>query len=486
MSTVNQASLRDEFARLKGEFGTLTAAGKVTSEMAVLVGAMMMLLELMVAIFLEKNTRKNNRNSSLSSSQTGEDESAKGTSGAKSKGSGGQGQPFDKSRTIESTQTIPVSTCGCCGEDLSGVDASEHERRTRIDIVFEKTIEHVDAEIKCCPACAKRTKGEFAADLMGPMQYGLGVKAYVVNLLAAQMVSLNRTAKLMHSILGQRIAEATMLRFVMELYWALGRWEEATVEALLASAVIHVDETSMKVNGRNQWVHVVSAGNLVLKRVHPKRGLEAIRAHDIIPRYGGVTVHDCWASYFSAEFGGVRHALCGSHLLRELSFVEESNGYVWAGNLRRLLQQACAEVSASETKCLEEAAYARLQRRYRNLLTRAEREMPPIPRRQGAPRGGKVAKSDAHNLCERLRKHEAAVLLFAKEPLVAFTNNRAERDLRMGKVKQKVSGCFRTERYAKAYCRISSYLQSMAYQGINPLVAIQMALGGQLYAEKPE
>ena len=99
-------------------------------------------------------------------------------------------------------------------------------------------------------------------------------------------------------------------------------------------------------------------------------------------------------------------------------------------------------------------------------------------------RGGKVAKSDAHNLCERLRKHEAAVLLFAKEPLVPFTNNRAERDLRMGKVKQKVSGCFRTERYAKAYCRISSYLQSMAYQGINPLVAIQMALSAAALRRK--
>ena len=257
------------------------------------------------------------------------------------------------------------------------------------------------------------------------------------------------------------------------------------MEALLAAPVVHLEETSMKVNGKNQWVHVVSAGNLVLKRVHPNRALEAIRAHDIIPRYGGVTVHDCWASYFSTELCGSTDALCGSHLLRELAFVEDSNAYAWAGNLQRLLQEACREVSASEAKCLDEARYAPLQRRYRNLLTRAEREMPPIPARQGG-RGGKVAKSDAHNLCERLRKHETAVLLFAKEPLVPFTNNRAERDLRMGKVKQKVSGCLRTERYAKAYCRISSYLQSMAYEGINPLVAIQMAIGGQLYAEKPE
>lgn len=483
MPTVNQASLRDEFARLKGEFGTLTAAGKVSSETAVLVSAMMMLLELMVAIFLEKNTRKNSKNSSLPSSQTGADESATGTPGAKSKGSGGQGQPFDKSRTVESTQVIPVSTCSCCGDDLSGVDASGHERRTRIDIVFEKTVEHFDAEIKTCPSCQGSTKGEFDADLLGPQQYGLGVKAYVLNLLMTQMITLNRAGKLMHSLLGQLISESAFLRWIMELHYKLQAWEDQTVEALLASAVLHVDETSMKVNGARQWVHVCSAGTLVLKRLHPNRGLEAMNAHDVIPRYGGVKVHDCWASYFSYERS--RSALCGSHLLRELAFIVESNGYTWADNVHALLREACHRVSSSDEKCLDDQAYATLQRRYRNLLTRAEKEMPPIPMRQSG-RPGKIAKSDAHNLCERLRKHESAVLLFAKIAEVPFTNNRAERDLRMGKVKQKVSGTFRTERYARAYCRISSYLQSMAYQGINPLVAIQIALNGQLYADKCE
>jgi len=237
----------------------------------------------------------------------------------------------------------------------------------------------------------------------------------------------------------------------------------------------------MKVDGAKQWVHVCSAGHLVLKRLHVNRGLEAMNARDVISRYGGVKVHDCWASCFSYTLS--RSALCGSHLLRELAFIIESNSYVCAENIHRLLRETCHQVSSSPEKCLDDKAYATLQRRYRNLLTRAKREMPPIPMRQSGRRG-KIAKSDAHNLCERLRKHEAAVLLFAKVPEVPFTNNRAERDLRMGKVKQKISGCFRTERYAKAYCRISSYLQSMAYQGINPLVAIQMALSGQLYANK--
>ena len=129
--------------------------------------------------------------------------------------------------------------------------------------------------------------------------------------------------------------------------------------------------------------------------------------------------------------------------------------------------------------------YKNLQKRFRNILTRGEKELPPIPPRQNGKRG-RIAKSDAHNLWERLKQHETAVLLFAKLSHVAFTNNRAERDLRMSKVKQKVSGCFRVRKYAEAYCRISSYLQTMSNQGYNPLIAIQMALSGQIYAERGE
>ena len=168
-----------------------------------------------------------------------------------------------------------------------------------------------------------------------------------------------------------------------------------------------------------------------------------------------------------------------------MTFVVEANAYPWAVNIKRLLQQTCALVSKRKSKQLSETEYKNLRKRYRNILTRGEKQLPPIPPRQNGKRG-RVAKSDAHNLWERLKRQEAAVLLFAKLPHVPFTNNRAERDLRMSKVKQKVSGCFRTRQYAEAYCRISSYLQTMANRGYNPLVAIQMALSGQIYAETGE
>ena len=311
----------------------------------------------------------------------------------------------------------------------------------------------------------------------GPLQYGGGLKAFVINLLVCQMVSLNRVQKLVNAMIGEVIAESTLLKFVMRLHQALEAWELDAIGQLLKAPAINVDETSLRVDKRNHWLHVYSAGDITLKFLHRKRGKAAIEAIDIIPRYGGKIIHDCWASYLSYLHCG--HGLCGSHLLRELTFIFESNGYAWARNMKRLLQETCVKVSKSEAKKLADKDLANLQKRYRAILTRGAKELPLIPPKPSGKRG-KLAKSAAHNLLERMQTHEASVLLFAKDPHVSFTNNRAEQDLRMSKVKQKVSGCFRTEAYALAYCRISSYLQTMANKGYNPLIAVQMALAGQL------
>ena len=278
-------------------------------------------------------------------------------------------------------------------------------------------------------------------------------------------------------MMGVVIAEATMLKYILHLYNALEEWEAQAISQLLTMPSLHVDETSLRVDKKKHWIHVYSSGDITLKFLHQKRGKEAIENIGIIPHYGGVIIHDCWSSYLS--YTHCDHGLCGSHLTRELTYVIEANDYAWARNMKRLLLETCIKVSKSEKKRLTDKELANLQKRYRNILTRGEKELPPIPPRPSGKRG-KLAKSDAHNLWERLKKHESAVLLFAKDPHVAFTNNRAERDLRMAKVKQKVSGCFRVEVYAKAYCRISSYLQTMSSKGINPLIAIQMVLADKV------
>jgi len=476
MASLDKTTVRNEVSRLKDDFERLCADGKITNESKVLMSSMFMIIELILSIFLERSTKKDNKNSSKPSSQTEKDESALGHQGSKGKGKNENSGIANNTRTQETITLSKVDTCDVCGESLINSPCLHIERRTKIDIVFEKVVEHVDAEVKQCPTCDATTKGQFPSDMYGPLQYGDGLKAFVINLLVCQMVALNRVQKLIKSMIGVVISEASLLKFILRLHLALEEWETQTIEQILQSPAIHVDETSLRVDKKNHWIHVYSAGELTLKFLHRKRGKEAIESINIIPRYGGVIIHDCWTSYFSYKH--CDHGLCGSHLLRELTFIFESNHYRWALNMKRLLQETCIKVSKTTEKKLCEKDLANLQKRYRNILTRGEKELPPIPPKPSGKRG-RIAKSDAHNLWERLKLHEAAVLLFAKDPHVAFTNNRAEQDLRMAKVKQKVSGCFRAELYAHAYCRISSYLQTMASKGYNPLIAIQMALAGK-------
>jgi transposase len=476
VASVNKQSVREEAERIRTEFDQLCANKKISSESRILFQSMLMLINLLISIFLEKMTSKNNKNSSKPSSQTEKDESSITHQGTNGKGKHEVKTTAYNTRTIESVTMAKVTQCNICGQDLTKTACQQHERRTKIDIIFEKVVEHVDAEVKHCSNCDATVKGTFPADMLGPLQYGNGLKAYIINLLVCQMISLNRAQKLIKTMIGELLAEATLLKFVLRLHQALERWEMAAIEELFKSSAMNVDETSLRVDKKNHWLHVYSAGNITLKFLNQKRGSEAIDEINIIPRYSGVIIHDCWSSYLM--YNNCDHGLCGSHLTRELTHAVESNEYNWASNMKVLLLETCKEISSREEKKLTLEEYANLQKRYRNILTRGEKELPAIPAKPNGQRGN-IAKSDAHNLWERLKKHETAVLLFAKNSAVSFTNNRAEQDIRMAKVKQKVSGCFRTELYAKAYCRISSYLQTMANKGHNPLIAIQMALSGE-------
>jgi transposase len=480
VASVNKESLREQFGALKERFRRRCTDGKVTAESRALFEALLMLLQVLMAVFMEKNTPKNSSNSSKPASRSPKDDTALTRPGTHGKGKELTESRSANTRTVENFELSKVSFCEECGEALHKVRCKGHERRTQIDIVFEKVVTHIDAQIKSCPHCGTEARGSFPEAFCGPLQYGAGIKAYALNLAVAQMLSLKRVQQSLETLLGQVISEATILKYVMLLHLALEQWEKTAIERLLTLPALHVDETSLRVDKKNQWIHVCSGGEITLKFLHEKRGQEAMQAIGVIPRYGGVIVHDCWASYLAYEHCG--HGLCGAHLLRELTFIVEADGYPWAKNMKRLLQETCTRVAERKRKTLSARQYENLQKRYRNILTRGEQELPPIPARQNGKRG-RIAKSDAHNLWERLKEHETAVLLFARDPNVAFTNNRAERDLRMSKVKQKASGCFRKPQYAEAYCRISSYLQTMANRGYNPLVAIQLALSGQLYAE---
>ena len=269
-----------------------------------------------------------------------------------------------------------------------------------------------------------------------------------------------------------------MLKYVLQLHIALERWEIESFDALLKRPVINVDETSLKVDKQKRWIHVYASGPVTLKKLVKGRSIADIESINLIPQYHGVIVHDCLAAYLS--FKHCRHGLCGSHLLRELQFVIDSNKYAWARQMKRLLKHTSRVVSKRKNKKLTLKEYKKLIRLYKKILDQGTKEMPEIPAKPNGKRG-RVAKSDAHNLWQRLHDHRRSVMMFARKSYVPFTNNRAEQDLRMAKVKQKVSGCFRTQVYAEAYCRISSYIQTMSAKGYNPLTSIQMALSGEIY-----
>ena len=474
MATVHAASLRAQLDDCRARFEAIKRDGKANAETLALIHALFLLLDILVVVFLEKTTRKTSANSGLPPSQTGTDETARRT-GAAGKGAQPNLETGDHLRKTVVEETITVETCGACGADLSGIDPLGRERRVLHDIVFEVVERRVDAEIKACPHCRARTQGRFPDTMPGPRQYGTGLQAFIANLLVAHMLSLRRAVALVQAITGLRLSEATCLGYVRRLHDALASWEQAATAQLLTRPALHADETGFRVDGKTQWLHVVTDGSLTCKFLHRQRGRAAIEDIGIIPRYTGTLVHDCWAAYLA--YDQCTHQLCGSHLLRELTFIVDANGFRWARLMKKLLREACHKVNQSPTRTLTEPECRSIIRRYRTILTQGGKELPDIPPRPKGTRG-RIAKSDAHNLHERLARHEASVLRFMSDPDTSFTNNTAEQKIRMAKVKIKVSGCFRTQLYAEAWCRISSYLSSMATLGYNPLVAIQIALAG--------
>ncbi len=481
MASIDKKYVREEVENVKADFDKLCESGKISSETKVLFSSMFMIMNLILSIFMEKTTRKNSKNSSIPSSQSDPDTSTDYNAKSNSKGKNDNSDVASNSKTTETTINETIDNCNCCGQDLTGVQAHAHERRTKIDIVFEKVVTHVDAQIKACPNCQSDVKAPFPADMHGPLQYGNGLRAYTINLAFCQMISLVRVQKLIKAMIGQTISQASILKYIWTLHNALEQWETKTKQQILLAPAINADETGFNVKSKSHsgkhWIHIYCANDITLKFLHKSRGKEAINDIGIISKYSGVVIHDCWASYFS--YANNEDALCGSHLLRDLVFIEESNNYQWAVDMQKLLKETCHIVSSKKSKKLSIQDYQKVRKKYNQILAEGKTQMPEIPIKTKGKRG-RVPKSDAHNLLRRLEKYEKAVLLFAKDSNVSFTNNRAERDLRMAKVKQKVSGCFRTDKYAHAYCRITSYLQTMANKGINPLIAIESALIGEI------
>ena len=468
-------SLRRQVEEAKSKISAaLKNDKKISTELKVAIESILLVIDVLFAVFLEKKTRKTSGNSGLPPSK------GFGSNGNRNKGTGKKSPKSNNLKNIESKEkkkTVSAKNCSGCGKSLRSASVKRAEERRKIDIIYKVEILTVTSEVKTCPSCGEETKGVFPKDMPGKLQYGNGIKASVIDFLCAQMLSLERIQEHFKGILGRVISQAVMLKYIVQFSESLEGWEERMITKLLRLPSIYTDETSMRVDKKNHWIHSYSGEDITLKFIHPKRGSAAIEDIGILPRYKGIAVHDCYSSYFTYE--EVTHALCGAHLLRELKFIEESTKKKWATDMKKLLQGAASTVYKREKlRVLRKKELENLESAYDDILSGAKKQLSPFPEPTG--KRGRPKHTDAQNLYLRLTEHKDSILLFAKNKDVDFTNNRAERDLRVAKLKQKVSGCFRKLEYARHFCRISSYIKTMRYKGYSSLESIMLALEGKI------
>jgi transposase len=327
-----------------------------------------------------------------------------------------------------------------------------------------------------CPRCGAVTRGRFPAEARTAVQYGPGVLAAGVALTAQHLLPVQRAADVLAALTGQRVSPATLIAAERRVVGVLAPVLARIRDGLAGSAVLHFDETGFFVATERRWLHVACTPTLTLYTAHAKRGTAAHDAIGLLPTYAGTAVHDGYASY--ATYRGCRHALCGVHLLRELTYLAEEEGARWAAAFRRALEvmrRATVAARAAGRVSLDARTRRRYRRRYEALLAEGEAAEPPPARAH--PRG-RPRRSLGAQLLYRLRRDRDAVLRFVDDLAVPFDNSEAERDLRMMKVEQKVSGGFRTPAGAADFCALRSYLVTARKQGVGALDALRGALAG--------
>lgn len=404
------------------------------------------------------------------------------------KQSGGQaGHPGVTRCLVDQPDTVvphaPV-VCAGCGASLATALELRRERRQVIDIPEPRpTVTEHQAVHKACPVCHTVTAGTFPPEVSQPVQFGPRAQAATVYLQTYQLLPFERTVECLGDLFGLSPSEGTLARAQARAYTRLAEVEQAIRTRLQQADVVHVDETGQRVGGHTEWVHVTSTAWLTFYAHHAKRGREALEAIGLLLDCAGRRVHDAWAPYLTLPGA---YALCNAHLLRELIGLHEDTQQAWTHQLIRLLLRMKAAVAAAQAAgqtALPAKQRAGFEAAYTRLLNEGVRANPP-PKPTG--RRGRRKQTPARNLLDRLVTHRGAVLAFLHDFRVPFDNNQAERDLRMLKVKAKVSGCFRSAEGADHFCRIRGYLSTLRKPGVSVLDGLTSVFAGQPFMPRLE
>jgi transposase len=454
------------FNELKVEFERLRE--QMTPEVQMFNSLLFKLFEVVI-LSLPKN-KATSANSNLPPSQ--DPFRKKGIKSENSKKPGGQKGHKGSSLVMDANPDKiikhPAIECGHCGFNLANTPIDNISRHQVIDIKFKKFIIENQVEHKTCNCGHHQAHVSAGA----PVQYGPGLKATAVELNQVQCVPFKRCAEFIQQKFMLSLSPATLVSFARQAGERLLIWEENIKADLLSSERLYADETGININAKNWWVHVLSNEHSTLMIVHQRRGIEAMIETEVLPHYHGILCHDFWSSYNDFD---VIHAPCHSHLQRELKKVHEDYGQKWAADLAKLLVKAKNKREENDGDLsYEQIIY--FEKRY-SLLINVGIKKNPIQKNRSKQRG-RIAQTYPRQLLNRLIKYRDWVLAFLRNPLVPFTNNQAERDIRMLKVQQKVSGYFKTEEGARSYCRIRSYILTMQKRGHSKHEALTLLFAG--------
>ena len=389
------------------------------------------------------------------------------------------GQPGHPGKTLRQVERADATidhfpqTCADCGGVLDEAASKGFAARQVFDLPPPQPLEVTEhrAHVCTCGSCGIQTRAAFPAGVAAPVQYGARIEAFVVYLLHAQLLPEKRVAALIADLFGVTLTTATIATISRDCAERLRSFAETVRDHVAQAPVKHRDETGFRITGKTQWLHVASTLLLTFYRMSSKRG-------SLLSCVSGIVVHDHWKPYYTLE--GVLHALCNAHHLRELQALVEIEKEEWARKMQRLLRRACHATplvrDADEPVNLRPRLIALIERRYTAILAEGfahhEAQPPLVPPAEQAKRRGRAPHRVGHNLLFRLRDRRADVLRFLYDPTVPFTNNLAEQDGRMMKVKQKISGGFRSDEGAEDFGIIRTMLSTARKQGWNLLQAL--------------